>query len=94
MPRETLPEETNGSLPGSLGDASARTWTALAGAFLVALGGYLPWLRYNPDYEGIGLVLSPQVKPGFEGFDAVLLAPSVSSSPSSPFAARRSGGPV
>lgn len=54
---------------------SVRIWTTTMAAALVVLGGYLPWLRSNPDYEGSGLMLMPQVRPGFEGFDAVLMVP-------------------
>lgn len=75
MPRKNRLDGSRGVFAESHGEDSIRTLTTLAGAFLVLLGGYLPWLRYNPDYEGAGLVLSPQTQPGFEGFDLLLLAP-------------------
>lgn len=75
MPRKNLLDGSRDAFVGSLSEGPIRTWTTLTGAALVVLGGYLPWLRYNPDYEGAGLVLSPQTRPGFEGFDLLLLVP-------------------
>lgn len=75
MPRNNLRDYARDLLGESRSGESVRTWMTLAATALVVLGGYLPWLRYNRDYAGVGIVLSPQVHPGFEGFDLLLVGP-------------------
>lgn len=76
MLREYLLEDAGDVRSGSNGTGSIRTWMAVVGAALITIGGYLPWLRHNPDHEGVGIVLTPQLRTGFEGFDLVLLVPA------------------
>lgn len=74
MPSETLQDGGEAvTLPRS--SESIQVLTALAGAALVAIGGYLPWLQHNPDYEGVGIMLTPQTTAGFEWADLVLMVP-------------------
>lgn len=75
MPRNDLLDDTRDALVESRSGESIRMGMTLAGAALVALGGYLPWIQHNPDFEGVAIVLSPQLRPGFEGFDLILLVP-------------------
>jgi hypothetical protein len=65
-------------------DRSEPTWRGgyrdlagtIAGALLIWVGAYLPWLRANPGYEPIGLVPS-LMTPGVASVHFVLLSPAV-----------------
>lgn len=74
MLRETL-QDGGEAVPAPRRSESIQVWTALAGAALVAIGGYLPWLQHNPDYEGVGIMLTPQTTAGFEWADLILIVP-------------------
>lgn len=68
---------------GAEADGSGTTWRGgyrdlagtIAGAGLLTVGAYLPWLRANPDYGPIGLVPS-LMTPGVALVHFVLLFPA------------------
>lgn len=58
-------------------DSSLDPIGTFVGIALIVIGGYLPWLKNNPDFTGNALVLMPELTIGFSRFDLVFIIPIV-----------------